>query len=155
MSSPRFNKGMYPQPHKPAYLIDFFSETPYWQGPGNDLAPAPWTNNLIASDPDFSNCAAGDETCRMAFFEKINGSSDLFLYNGMIWAFFNNGVACKIENNCQKNAVDISNSSSLYIYGQNVNYVTNIFLEDSVVVATTRDNSGGWGGVVAAYLRDT
>ncbi len=28
------------------------SETPYWQGPGSpDLAPAPWTNNLIASDP--------------------------------------------------------------------------------------------------------
>ncbi|OBT38861.1 hypothetical protein VE00_10871 [Pseudogymnoascus sp. WSF 3629] len=129
------------------------SETPYWQGPGNDLAPAPWASNLFASDPNFTNCAAADSTCRMAFFERISGSSDLFLYNGMLWAFFNNGGGC--NGDCQKNAVDITSSSRLYIYGQNVKAVTNVFLEGTTVVATESANGGGWGGVVAAYLRDT
>lgn len=89
----------------------------------------------------------------MAFFEKISGSSNLFLYNGMVWAFFNNGGDC--SGDCQKNAVDITSSSSLYIYGQNVKAATNIFLEGTSVTATESANSGGWGGVVAAYLRDT
>ena len=30
------------------------SETPYWQGVGSTLAPAPWGNHLRASDPDVS-----------------------------------------------------------------------------------------------------
>jgi glucan 1,3-beta-glucosidase len=33
-------------------------EPAYWQGKGNTLlAPAPWTNSLLKSDPDFSWCA--------------------------------------------------------------------------------------------------
>ncbi|XHG09424.1 hypothetical protein AWENTII_012483 [Aspergillus wentii] len=34
------------------------SETPYWQGPGNALAPAPWADSLTSSDPNYSGCAA-------------------------------------------------------------------------------------------------
>ncbi|KAJ6101768.1 hypothetical protein N7486_004195 [Penicillium sp. IBT 16267x] len=128
------------------------SETPYWQGPGNDPAPAPWSSYLTSSDPNFSNCAGQPATCNMAWFERISGSSNLFLYNGMLWAFFNNYGGC--NGDCQENAVDISSSSALYIYGQNVRAVTNIFLEDSSAIATESANSGGWGGVVAAYLHD-
>ncbi|KAH8692283.1 putative exo-beta-1,3-glucanase [Talaromyces proteolyticus] len=129
------------------------SETPYWQGPGNVATPNPWADSLISSDPDFSNCASGDATCTMAWFERISGSSDLFLYNGMVWAFFNNGGGC--NGDCQENAVDISNSKSLYIYGQQVKSVTNVFVEGSNAIATESSNSGGWGGVVAAYLHDS
>lgn len=129
------------------------SETPYWQGPGNDLAPAPWTDNLISSDPSFDNCASDDSTCRMAFFECISGSSDLFLYNGMVWTFFNNDGDC--DGDCQENAVNIIGSDPLYLYGQQVKSVTNIFLEDGTAIATESANSGGWGGVVAAYLHDS
>ena len=55
------------------------SETPYWQGPGNILAPAPWDNDLIPSDPNFSNCDGDDAQCRMAWFERISGCTNLFL----------------------------------------------------------------------------
>jgi glucan 1,3-beta-glucosidase len=89
----------------------------------------------------------------MAWFERVSGSSNLFLYNGMVWTFFNNNGGC--SGDCQQNAVDISSSSALYIYGQNVKAVTNIFLEGSSVVATESANGGGWGGVVAAYLHDS
>jgi glucan 1,3-beta-glucosidase len=129
------------------------SETPYWQGPGNDPAPAPWSGFLINSDPTFSNCNGQPATCNMAWFEVISNSSDLFLYNGMVWSFFNNNGNC--NGDCQQNAVDISSSSSLYIYGQNVKAVTNIFVEGSQPIASESANQGGWGGVVAAYLFNT
>lgn len=41
------------------------SETAYWQGPGQAaIAPVPWADNLVASDPTFSWCAAGDAAVR-------------------------------------------------------------------------------------------
>ncbi|KAL4866510.1 hypothetical protein BDV12DRAFT_210436 [Aspergillus spectabilis] len=130
------------------------SETPYWQGWGSpDLAPAPWSDNLIASDPTFSNCDASDAGCRMAFFERIRGSSNLFLYGGCVWAFFNHGGSC--TGDCQANAVRIlSSAGSVYLYGTNVKAISNIVLENAVVAATEGANSGGWGGVVAAYLHN-
>ncbi|EED13452.1 exo-beta-1,3-glucanase, putative [Talaromyces stipitatus ATCC 10500] len=129
------------------------SETPYWQGPGNDIAPIPWSSNLIASDPGFSSCASGDAKCGMAFFERISGSSDLFLYNGMVWVFFNNNGGC--SGDCQSNAINILKSSPLYIYGQGVKSVTNMFLESGSPIAKQGDNQGGWGGNIAAYLHDS
>ena len=40
-------------------------ESAYWQGKGNTvLAPAPWKDNLLESDPDFSWCGASDALVR-------------------------------------------------------------------------------------------
>ncbi|KKK20548.1 hypothetical protein AOCH_002606 [Aspergillus ochraceoroseus] len=131
------------------------SETPYWQGPGNTLAPAPWQDNVAPSDPDFSQCAANDALCRMALFERIHSSSDLFLYGGCNWVFFNNGGNCNSNNGkCQKNAVQVLNSHPIYLYGTNTKSTINMVLEGNVAVATEDQNAGGWGGVIAAYLYD-
>lgn len=111
---------------------------------------------MVDSDPDFSHCAADDNQCRMAFFEYISGSSDLFLYNGMVWVFYNNNDQGPCNSGaCQTNAVGITGSSPLYIYGQQVKSVANIFEEDGNAIASSSDNSGGWGGVVAGYLHDS
>ncbi|KAB8237024.1 glycoside hydrolase family 55 protein [Aspergillus alliaceus] len=126
------------------------SETPYWQGVGNTLAPAPWTDHLVASDPDFSFCAADDATCRMALFERINGASNLFLYGGCNWAFFNNNGGC--NGKCQKNTIQIIDSSALYLYGTNTKSTANMIIEGVTPIAKEDDNAGGWGGVVAAFL---
>jgi len=132
------------------------SETPYWQGNGNVMAPAPWAQNLIPSDPTFSECTAGDTQCGMAFFERIRGSKNLFLYGGCVWVFFNNNKPCDQDGGiCQKNAVRILKSESTYLYGTNVHAVANIFLNNDQVIATRSANAGGFGGVVAAYLFNT
>ena len=129
------------------------SETPYWQGPGNDLAPIPWASNLIMSDPTFSNCGTSDATCRMAFFERIRGSSNLFLYGGCVWAFFNNGGGCSSD--CQQNAIRVLKSQgNIYLYGTNVKSVTNLIVSTNTDIATESANAGGWGGVIAAYAYD-
>ncbi|KAL5332849.1 pectate lyase superfamily protein-domain-containing protein [Aspergillus crustosus] len=129
------------------------SESPYWQGPGNMLAPAPWQDNPAPSDPDFSQCAAEDALCRMALFERIRASSNLFLYGGCNWVFFNNGGACNTSSGkCQKNAVQVLNSSAIYLYGTNTKSTLNMVLEGNRAIATEDENAGGWGGVIAAYL---
>jgi glucan 1,3-beta-glucosidase len=127
------------------------SETPYWQGPGNDMAPQPWTDDLQPSDPRFNNCLPGDAQCGMAWFETISNSDNLFLYGGCVWTFFNNDLTC-VNHDCQQNAIEISNSSNTYLYGTNVRSITNIVISDGEIVALEAANLGGWGGVVAAYL---
>ena len=90
----------------------------------------------------------------MAWFERITGSSaDLFLYNGMLWTFFNDDGPCRGKY-CQKNAVQIATAASrLYVYGMNVKAVENVFVEEGEEeVVTEEKNQGGWGGVVAALL---
>lgn len=130
------------------------SETPYWQGVGGDIAPQPWGNNLQASDPTFSDCA-GDAQCGMAWFERISGSSNLFLYGGCLWTFFNDDQTCGSSGICQSRAVEILQSTSTYLYGTNVHGLANIMTSNGNDVASTAANSGGWGGVIAAYLFHT
>ena len=130
------------------------SETPYWQGPGNDAAPAPWGSYLQAADPTFSNCASGDTLCTMAWFELLTNSEDLFLYGGGVWAFFNNGGGCS-GSNCQENAIDIEGSSAVYLYGTNVHSITNMVRDGGKTVATESANAGGWGGCIGAFLYST
>lgn len=129
------------------------SETPYWQGPGNEPAPQPWDKSLTYSDPTFDHCASGDSICRMAFFEMIRYSSNLYLYGGCNWAFFNNNGDCKGDK-CQENVVQIDSSSQIYLFGTNTKSAVNMFLEGTKPIAKEDDNAGGWGGVVAAYLYD-
>jgi len=127
-------------------------ETPYWQGPGNVLAPSPWSPNGNIGDPDFSNCNGGDGQCRMAWFQKIGGSSNLFLYGGGFWTFFNNGGGC---DSCQTNAVVLQSSSKVFIYGLNTRANVNLVVGDNGLDVSQQDNPGGWGGVVAAMLANS
>ncbi|PWY92822.1 exo-beta-1,3-glucanase [Aspergillus heteromorphus CBS 117.55] len=130
------------------------SESPYWQGQGSSaLNPAPWDDYLTSSDPDYSYCEADDSKCRMALFERIHGSSDLFLYGGCNWVFFNNGGNC--DGDCQTNAIQVRNSTSVYMYGTNTKSTTNMAIEGTKPIARQSDNAGGWGGVLAAYLYDS
>lgn len=130
------------------------SETPYWQGPGNDAAPAPWGSYLQSTDPTFKNCASGDTLCTMAWFELVTDSSDLFLYGGGVWAFYNNGGGCS-GSNCQENAIDIEGSSAVYMYGTNVHSITNMVIDGGKTIASESANTGGWGGCIGAFLYST
>ncbi|KAI9374056.1 pectate lyase superfamily protein-domain-containing protein [Aspergillus egyptiacus] len=132
------------------------SESAYWQGPGNALAPSPWQDHPAVSDPDFSQCAADDALCRMGLFERIRASSDLFLYGGCNWVFFNNDGDCNTSSGkCQKNAIQVLESSAIYLYGTNTKSTINMVLEGNRAIATEDENAGGWGGVIAAYLYNT
>jgi glucan 1,3-beta-glucosidase len=137
------------------------SETPYWQGPGNDMAPAPWKPNLVPSDPTFQTCGT-NALCAMAWFEIITGSNNIFLYGGCVWVFFNNNIlGC---NTCQGFGIEVNDSIGVYLYGINTKSITEMIVSDNgKAIAHSSSNPGGsWGsdsqgktitgGVIAAYL---
>ncbi|KAI1343943.1 glycoside hydrolase family 55 protein [Xylariaceae sp. FL0016] len=152
------------------------SETPYWQGVGSaQLAPAPWGDDLLASDPDFSWCATAagapnasssarfasttavssdaEAQCRMSLYQRIRGARDLSLYAGGFWTFFNNNTAC--SGDCQDDAVRIEDSEGVYYFGLGVNHVRNLVVRDGEDLVTSEDNEGGWSANLAAYLADS
>ncbi|OPB43367.1 GH55 beta-1 3-glucanase [Trichoderma guizhouense] len=136
------------------------SETPYWQGNNSGLlTPLPWTGSLLDSDPDFSWCAPDDAQCRMAIFQYIHDSSNVNVYGGGYWVFFNgiNRDGCSAE--CQQNAVIYADNQKLYSYGVSTHNVRTMVLESErgkdVAEVVDTANAGGWqshGGVMAAYL---
>ncbi|PMD48188.1 glycoside hydrolase family 55 protein [Hyaloscypha variabilis F] len=137
------------------------SETPYWQGPGfasDVLDPAPWAPALVTpyGDPDYSNCGGADAQCRMAWFEYISSSTNLFLYASGFWTFFNGNdlTNCNNDAACQTNAIDIKDSSGVYMYGVNTKSSLNMVTGDNGLLVTMNNNPGGWGGVVAAMLAE-
>jgi glucan 1,3-beta-glucosidase len=70
-----------------------------------------------------------------------------------VWVFFNGGPQNQCNgNNCQTNAMEISHSTGMYVYGLNVKGVTNMIRSDGQSVGLESDNLGGWTGVIAAYL---
>ena len=149
--------------HNAANVASIFqqSETPYWQGPGNDAAPQPWSANLVSSDPTFASCAqSGSGQCGMALFETITNSSNISLYGGCVWVFFNNGVGqgdCATAGVCQQTGIEITNSHQTYIYGTNMHSVDQLISSGgSADTATQAINFVGLfgqsGGVVAGYF---
>ena len=140
------------------------SETPYWQGPGSSsLAPAPWTPNLDIGDPNFSGCSGGDGLCRMAWFSRVWGGQNLFLYGSGFWTFFNNRRLDQGNKGdcggkyCQLNAVEIGNGAKgVYYYGLDTHSVQNMIrdVNPGGVLVTQSNNPGPWDGVVAAFLAE-
>ncbi|KAG0651926.1 glucan 1 [Hyphodiscus hymeniophilus] len=131
------------------------SETPYWQGTGGPAqAPAPWTSNLLYADPTFSNCKSNDPNCRMAWYQRIVGGSNLYVYGSGFWTFFNDlGTCLGTNGTCQNNAVEIvANPRQLFWWNLNTKGCENVLLDDGVVLETRNNNPGSWDAVVAATL---
>ncbi|KAK8173215.1 putative exo-beta-1,3-glucanase [Phyllosticta citrichinensis] len=145
------------------YAAMLQTETPYWQGgsgaSSSAVAPAPWTANLVPSDPAFGDCAAtGDPRCGMAWMLRVNGTpSDLFLYGACLWLFFNDGKPCAAADGyCQLRGAEVAGAKRAFLFGVNTKSVREMITGDAGAVRVTQgDNWGGWGGVVAAYLFNT
>ena len=131
------------------------SETPYWQGTGGPYqAPAPWTVDSSFADPTFDNCQANDPNCRMAWYELVNGGSELYIYGSGFWTFFNDLSTCQgSDGTCQDNAVDIQGSpSQLYWWKLNTRAFSIWLSMTDVDTVLGEDNLGSWGSVCAAIL---
>ncbi|KAI1373765.1 glycoside hydrolase family 55 protein [Hypoxylon crocopeplum] len=132
------------------------SETPYWQGSNSTpITPDPWGPVALASDPDFSWCAADDVHCRMSLYQRISGARDVSLYAGGFWTFFNGNEACADGEACQTDAVRIDNSTGVSYFGLGVNHVANLVVQDGEAAVTSDGNRGGWFANLAAFLADS
>ncbi|KAK6217374.1 exo-beta-1 [Colletotrichum tabaci] len=147
------------------------TESAYWQGQGTPLrAPSPWTVKPAYGDPDFSNCAAqgqgNSDHCFRSWGHYMTGSSKIVIHGSALWAFFNgmndnqwHNPQCENTGGiCMTNQAFADSAKSTYWFGLSTKSTT-ILLYDKTGGAVwevyARDNPGSWGGVVAAYLRDS
>jgi glucan 1,3-beta-glucosidase len=89
----------------------------------------------------------------MALYLRISGSTNLSLYGSGFWTFFNHNQLC--SGNCQAESVQIENTEGLYYFGLNTRFVDALVRHEGDVLATSSENAGGWGAVVAAFLKDS
>jgi glucan 1,3-beta-glucosidase len=88
----------------------------------------------------------------MALYQRISGCRDLSLYGSGFWTFFNADELC--DGNCQAEAVQIDATKGLYYFGLNTRFVDNLVVDKGDVVATSKENIGGWGAAVGGFLKD-
>lgn len=138
------------------------SETAYWQGVGSrQNAPGPWTPQSRYGDPDFSWCAATDQSCRMGLAQNILGGANLHLYASAFWTFFHgevstcyNCAATVCGPNCITHQARVTGApTGLWWYGLNTRNA-DVMVLDGSGDPSQLNHPGGWtpGGVVAAYL---
>jgi glucan 1,3-beta-glucosidase len=94
---------------KNVYLGLIQTETPYFQSSPTALIPfkprAEW------HDPTYSECR--NRQCQKAWGLYIVDSSDVYLYGGGSYSFFENyGQTCVDQENCQTNMVGVYGKSS-------------------------------------------
>ena len=102
------------------------TETAYMQSNPNALDGG-FTPNPAYSDPDFATCTT--ETCKKTWGLRILDSSDVYVYGGGLYSFFDNyKQQCLDTESCQENMVDIQCSKDVWLYGlstkASVNMVT-------------------------------
>ncbi|CAO3660642.1 unnamed protein product [Umbelopsis ramanniana] len=128
------------------------SETPYYQPA--PPAPQPFTVNSALSDPTFSNCAAGSNTCAMAWGLRVVNSADVYVYGAGLYNFFYNyDQSCLATGTCQDSMVDLENNSgSVYFYNLNTKAAVNMVASNGVSLAKNNDNYNGFCSTINAFL---
>ncbi|KAK2035873.1 pectin lyase-like protein [Colletotrichum somersetense] len=147
------------------------TESAYWQGQGTpQRAPSPWTVKSAYGDPDFSNCAAqgqgNNDRCFRSWGHHMTGSSKVVIHGSALWVFFNKMNDNQWQNpqcentggNCMTNQAFADGARSTYWFGLSTKSTTSLLYDKTggvVWEVFASDNTGGWGGVLAAYLRDS
>ncbi|EFQ29041.1 hypothetical protein CGRA01v4_11404 [Colletotrichum graminicola] len=147
------------------------TESPYWQGQGTpQRAPGPWSVLPAYGDPDFSNCAAqgqgNNDRCFRSWGHHMTGSSKVVIHGSALWVFFNkmndnqwqNAQCENTGGNCMTNQAFANGAKSTYWFGLSSKSTTTLLYDQTggvVWEVFASDNTGSWGGVLAAYLRDS
>ncbi|GKT91010.1 exo-beta-1,4-gluconase [Colletotrichum tofieldiae] len=133
-------------------------------------APSPWSVKPAYGDPDFSNCAAqgqgNNDRCFRSWGHYMTGSSKVVIHGSALWVFFNkmndnqwqNAQCENTGGNCMTNQAFADGAKSTYWFGLSTKSSTTLLYDKTggvVWEVFASDNTGSWGGVVAAYLRDS
>jgi glucan 1,3-beta-glucosidase len=125
------------------------TETPYFQG--NPDATTPFKVQSAFKDPDFSTCT--DPGCKKAWGLRIVDSSDIVMFGGGLYSFFDNYLQeCVPGQNCQENMVSLEGSlSNVNLYGLSTKASVNMVTRDGKGVVLDKDNRSNFCGTIAAF----
>ncbi|KXX74005.1 Glucan 1,3-beta-glucosidase [Madurella mycetomatis] len=156
------------------YIGQHQTEAPYWQGLGTpQRAPAPWAVDSAYGDPSFDHCRDDDDQCYRAWGLHMADSDNVVIHGSAMWSFFNamnddlwSDPQCTLTGDiCQTNMAFVQRARATWWFSVSSKSTENLVLDmgdggeesgsDGAVLTSQRDNPGGWGAVVAAYLRNT
>ncbi|KAH8816004.1 pectate lyase superfamily protein-domain-containing protein [Xylogone sp. PMI_703] len=129
------------------------TETPYYQP--SPLAPAPFTDSVVSTDPPYTNCLPGSNTCAKAWALRILNSTDVYIHRAGFYSFFQNYDQTCVNSglqNCQDALIDISFSERVFIYD-----IATIGAQEAVspeggVLTKQKDTQYFFTTVIIAYL---
>ncbi|EEH15927.1 hypothetical protein PABG_06014 [Paracoccidioides brasiliensis Pb03] len=134
---------------KNVYMALIQVETPYFQANPNALVP--FKPNSKFNDPDFSKCTT--ESCKKAWGLRILQSSDIYLYGGGLYSFFDNyKQECLATESCQENMIEVD-CSAVHLYGVSTKASTNMITsaEDGKALVKQIENRNNFCSTLAIF----
>ncbi|KAL1953495.1 hypothetical protein VTO42DRAFT_2748 [Malbranchea cinnamomea] len=129
------------------YMALIQVETPYYQA--NPDALVPFTPLPEWNDPDFTNCTT--QGCKKAWGLRILQSTDIFLYGGGLYSFFENyDQTCLETESCQENMVQVE-CSETYLYGLSTKASTNMVTSGGQGLIPQDENRNNFCSTVALF----
>lgn len=128
------------------YLALIQTETPYFQS--NPDATTPFKPNSAYHDPVFS----GSSSVNKAWGLRITDSSDIFLFGGGLYSFFENyDQKCLDTASCQTNMISLENSNKIFLYGVSTKAATNMITVGGTSAALDRDNRNNFCATISQF----
>jgi glucan 1,3-beta-glucosidase len=125
------------------------TETAYMQSNPDALAGG-FTPNPAYSDPDFAACTT--ETCKKTWGLRVLDSSDVYMYGGGLYSFFDNyKQECLNTESCQENMIDIQCSENVWLYGVSTKASVNMVTVNGQSQALGLDNDNNFCQTVALF----
>lgn len=116
----------------------------------NPNALTPFTPNPSYFDPTFADCKT--DNCRKSWGLRVVGSSDILMYGGGLYSFFDNyDQTCLATESCQENMVSIECSDSVYLYGLSTKASTNMVTVNGAEAALQSDNRDNFCSTIALF----
>lgn len=120
----------------------------YYQANPNALVP--FKPQSKWNDPDFSTCTT--DGCRKAWGLRVLRSSDVFIYGGGLYSFFENyGQTCLDTESCQENMIEVD-CSQVTMFGMSTKASVNMFTSSSgEALVLQEDNRSNFCSTVALF----
>jgi hypothetical protein len=127
------------------------TESPYFQPVPK--APQPYRTGLFPNDPTFNDCKSGDTRCYSSWALRIIDSSSVYILGAGLYSwFFDYSQKCLATNDCQKRAVEIQQSSDLWIYNLCTKAILEMVTPYGGVATFAKDNINGFLSSILAWL---
>ena len=139
------------------YIGAIQTETAYMHGGNGLAADVAFKPSTKFSDPDFSECKAGDLTCKMTIGVRIVDSTGILVYGAGLYSFFNNyGQDCLSSgggtDNCQRNMVLIDEcSADVIFYGLSTKAAVNMVTFGETPAVLGADNPSTFCETISVF----
>jgi glucan 1,3-beta-glucosidase len=133
------------------YLSMIQTETAYMQG--NPDARTPFAIQEKYGDPNWDTlCADGSDNCARTVGFRSSNSSDVFLYGGGLYSFFDNyNQDCLATADCQQDMIYVDGGSNVQLVGISTKAAVNMLRLNDNAIAVDADNRNNFCAMVAKF----